>query len=289
VDCVELSPEVLAAAPLFAKDNGGATANPKGNIILGDGREHLLSTDESYDLISLEPPPPRFAGVVNLYSVDFYQLCRRRLRPGGVMAQWIPMHSHTVEEMRDLIRSFVEVFPESTFWVPTLRDGILVGSASPLKVSAEDLRSRIGMEPVASDLKSIDIGDLGALLGPLMLDPPAVRSYSRRAHLITDDRPSIEYFAGHGLIERPGHLEDVLRFGINPGKWLEEAGGGRPVTFTPQEIRHLEAIQQILLGGVAGDRGDLEGKKRAYAAALLLDPGSIFIHRLNIITGTPEE
>ena len=289
VDCVELSPEVLGAAPFFARDNGDAPQHPKGRIILGDGREHLLVTQRRYDLISLEPPPPRFAGVVNLYSLDFYRLCRRRLRAGGIMTQWIPMHSHTKEEMRDLIRTFVEVFPEATFWVPTPRDGILVGSASPLQVSAPELRRRMATEPVATDLRSIDLPDLGALLGGLLLDAPALATYVREAGVITDDRPTIEYFASHPLSEPPGHLEDVFRHGINPALWIERAAGGNAVSLTETEVRHLQAMQQLLLGVVAGDRGDAEGKQRAYAAALQLHPDSTFLQRLNLITGTPEE
>jgi spermidine synthase len=289
VDCVELSPEVLEASRFFAQDNGSATRNPKGRIVQGDGREHLLSTDERYDLISLEPPPPRFAGVVNLYSVDFYRLCRSRMRSGGIMAQWIPMHSHTVEEMRDLIRSFVQVFPEATFWVPNERDGILVGSASRWTVGAEDLRARMRAEPVASDLRSIDVPDLGALLGGLLMDAQALAAYTRQAGLITDDRPSIEYFASHGLIERWGHLEDVMRRSINPAKWMEAAGGGGPISFSAEEVDHLRAMQDLLIGVVAGDRGDIAGKKQAFAAALQLQPDSTFLRRLNIVTGTPEE
>jgi len=289
VDCAELSSEVLGAARIFAPDNGHALENPKGRIILGDGREHLLVTEERYDLISLEPPPPRFAGVVNLYSVDFYRLCRSRLRPGGLMAQWIPMHSHTIEEMRNLIRSFVDVFPEATFWAPTPRDGILVGSAEPIRVGVGELRSRMAMEPVASDLRSIDVPDLGALLGSLLLDASALAAYVRDARPITDDHPTIEYFGSFDLYEHPGHLEDVFRRGVNPVDWLRSAGGGAEPLLTRDEVRHLQAMQQLLLGAIAGDRGDLEGKRRAFAAALQLHPESIFLRRLNGVTGGGEE
>jgi predicted membrane-bound spermidine synthase len=281
VDCAELSPEVLRAGSLFARDNGGARDDPKGRIILGDGREHLLITTERYDLITLEPPPPRFAGVVNLYSEDFYRLCRSRIRNGGLMAQWIPMHSHSVPEMRNLVRSFLEVFPEATFWAPTPRDGILVGSVAPVPVSAAELRARMAAPRVAADLASIDVPDLGALLGSLLLDAPALAAYVRDARSITDDRPTIEYFAAFDLVEHPGHLEDVLRNGINPARWLEAAGGGAPLSLSAAEVRHLQAMQRLLLGAVAGDRGDLEGKRREYAAALGLHPESIFLRRLN--------
>jgi hypothetical protein len=191
--------------------------------------------------------------------------------------------------MRDLIRSFVEVFPESTFWIPTQRDGILVGGVDPIRITAEGFRRRMAAEPMASWLAEIDIADLGALLGGLVLDGPGLAEYVREARPITDDRPTIEYFAGHPLIERPEHVTDVMRRGINPAEWLERAGGGEPIALSAEELRHARAMQQLLLGVVAGDHGDGSGKRAAYARALELHPESVFLRRLNQITGTPEE
>ena len=71
----ELLPSVVRAGPLFS-GNLGAAADARLEIRIGDGRQELLRRSERYDVITLEPPPPSAAGVVNLYSRDFYELVR---------------------------------------------------------------------------------------------------------------------------------------------------------------------------------------------------------------------
>jgi len=88
--CVELLPEVVQAADRF-RGNLGVAHDDRVEIRLADGRHELLRSVESWDLITLEPPPPSAAGVVNLYSREFYELARRRLAPGGMVAQWWPL------------------------------------------------------------------------------------------------------------------------------------------------------------------------------------------------------
>ena len=49
-----------------------------------------VMTDVQPEMITMDPPPPLFAaGTVNLYSRDFFALCRDRLQPGGVLCVWI--------------------------------------------------------------------------------------------------------------------------------------------------------------------------------------------------------
>src|SRR6185295_5071312 len=90
VDVVDTSRNVLAHADYFAATNGKVILNPKVAVHVNDGRQHLkMRSPASYDLITLEPPPIAFAGVASLYSREFYQLARTRLRPGGFMTQWL--------------------------------------------------------------------------------------------------------------------------------------------------------------------------------------------------------
>ncbi len=84
---VELLPSVVRAGPLFSGNLGAAT-DPRLEIRIGDGRQELLRRSERYDVITLEPPPPSAAGVVNLYSRDFYELVREPAaagRPDGAV------------------------------------------------------------------------------------------------------------------------------------------------------------------------------------------------------------
>ena len=94
--CAELLPPVIRAAPLF-KGNLGAGSDRRIEVRLRDGRRELLQNPQHYDLITLEPPPPSAAGVVNLYSADFYRLAAQRLRPSGIVAQWWPLATQNDE------------------------------------------------------------------------------------------------------------------------------------------------------------------------------------------------
>jgi spermidine synthase len=85
-------------------------------VVLGNGRNYLLHSHEKFDVMTFEPPSPDAAGVVNLYSHEFYQLCRGHLPPGGMMAQWVPLSALGDDGARMVIHTFQLVFPFATLW-----------------------------------------------------------------------------------------------------------------------------------------------------------------------------
>src|SRR4029453_7661949 len=101
---------VVGAGPLF-RGNLGASTDARLEIRIGDGRQELLRRSERYDVITLEPPPPPAAGVVNLYSRDFYELAASRLQPDGLMAQWWPLPAQNNEDSPPLGGTFLDGFP----------------------------------------------------------------------------------------------------------------------------------------------------------------------------------
>ena len=114
VDLVDLSEDVLDHAHWFAATNHDALRDPRVRVFVNDARQHLRMTPpESYDLITGEPPPITQAGVVSLYTREFFALARSRLRPGGLISYWLPIRQATPDAVRSLVRSFVEVFPDS--------------------------------------------------------------------------------------------------------------------------------------------------------------------------------
>ena len=92
VDCAEISPAVVSSAGYFSDVNYHAAQNSKVRLIIDDGRNYLLRSRRRYDVITLEPMHPYLASATNLYSADFYRLCRTRLAAHGFMAQWAPLH-----------------------------------------------------------------------------------------------------------------------------------------------------------------------------------------------------
>ncbi|WP_184593684.1 spermidine synthase [Pseudomonas nitroreducens] len=188
----ELLPEVLAAAPRF-KGNFDAIHDARLDIRLRDGRRELLRSAERYDMITLEPPPPSAAGVVNLYSRDFYQLAAARLEEGGVVAQWLPLPTQNDEESRSLVRSFIDVFPYATLWTTEFHEMLLVGSLQPLQLDVTTIRKRFEQPEVAAALGEVGVDSVEALLATWITDRAGLERYAGDARPVTDDQPRIEY------------------------------------------------------------------------------------------------
>ena len=88
---VELVPSVPQMFSYFHNDGAELLRSPLGHVVIDDGRRYLERTTQQYDLITIDPPPPvEAAGSSMLYSEEFYAAARKRLRPGGILAQWLP-------------------------------------------------------------------------------------------------------------------------------------------------------------------------------------------------------
>ncbi|MFN7965259.1 MAG: fused MFS/spermidine synthase [Acidobacteriota bacterium] len=198
LDVVEISPEVADVDPLFRAANRGLLSDPRVTLAIEDGRHALLAARDSYGVITLEPPPPRDAGVVSLYSRDFYQLSLRRLTPGGVVAQWIPLHSQSLDEVRMLVRTFAESFPYALGVLAVERDLILLGSDRPLTPSLTALQRAWQSPQSAEALTRIGFEDAAALLATVRLDRDALLGFAGAVPVVTDDDPSVEHFAVFG-------------------------------------------------------------------------------------------
>ncbi|PMW97482.1 spermidine synthase [Pseudomonas sp. FW215-R2] len=188
----ELLPSVIKAAPLF-KGNFNAASNPGVDVRLRDGRQELLRSPQTYDLITLEPPPPSAAGVVNLYSRDFYQLAASRLEKQGLVAQWLPLPTQNIDDSRSLVRSFLDVFPYATLWTSEFHEMLLVGSLTPIELDAEKITRRLQQDSVRSTLQDVGIGSAPALLSTWVTDRAGLERFAADAPAVTDDQPRIEY------------------------------------------------------------------------------------------------
>jgi spermidine synthase len=199
VDCAEISPAVIASARYFADVNYHAADNPKVRIFVGDGRNHLLRTRRRYDVITLEPMLPYMASATNLYSADFYRLCRSRLTAHGVMAQWAPMHVLSPLEYRMLIASFASVFPHTSLWFLGT-EGILIGTMDSLRIDLDSLKRRMSPDAPMADLAKISLTDPARLLSCFLMDEQRVREYVGNAPVISDDLHGLEFSVPHNRI-----------------------------------------------------------------------------------------
>jgi spermidine synthase len=194
IDAVEISPDVLSAAPWFTHDNLGVTERKNVNFIIDDGRNHLLRTKRNYDFITFEPMPMAVAGVSAFYTREYYQLCLSRLNPGGMVSQWVPMHGSSPDVVRALVRTFTGVFPEyCAFFVNA--DLFLMGSNQPLKLDYAEARRRLAVPELAAALASVGLPDATELMGCFVMDKPALAAFAEGGAEMIDDLPWAEYAA----------------------------------------------------------------------------------------------
>jgi len=249
---VELMPEVVRAGPLF-QGNFSAAEDPRLEIRLRDGRRELLSSNENYDLITLEPPPPAARGVVNLYSSDFYELARARLRPGGIVAQWLPLPTQNDEDTRSLVRSFLDVFPHVSLWTTEIHEMLLVGSLEPFDLFVPRIKERFSQAGVAAALHEVGISTPEALLGTWVTDRAGLEAYAKNALPVTDDRPRIEYadWVRHDEIHRV--LPNLIKlFTPPPLRGADSDFIGR----MNKERERLHLFYQASLNAEAGNRNE---------------------------------
>lgn len=89
-------------------------------IRIADARHYLLLCDRRFDAVVSDLFVPWHSRTCYLYTVDFYQLIRRRLNPNGLFCQWIALYQVSPEQFELIADSFADVFPNTTIW-STLR------------------------------------------------------------------------------------------------------------------------------------------------------------------------
>lgn len=283
VDCVEIEPAVPAAADCFTSENHGVRADPHFRLVLDDARSWLRVAPTHYDAIVTDCTNLQYKSNGDLYTVEYFDLMRRRLTPDGVAAAWVPANGIDDADLRTLLRSFRRVFEHTSVWhmncLPT-DFLIVVGTPAPLEIDLEQLGRRMAAPAVRQDLEPLGLADPYALLYTLLAEGDEVGRYLGEGPLNTDDRPVLSY-SSYGAIFRStiaGNLVQLLARRGDVGR-LVRHGPDRAT-----QLRHQIASNEALLGHLALWGGDLRGALAHYAAGAQVLPGDPALQRL--VVGT---
>jgi spermidine synthase len=214
LEVADLSRNVLEHGSYFKATNRDVLSHPKVKVFVNDGRQHLrMQPPERYDLVTLEPPPIPFAGVSALYTREFYQLARSKLKPGGYLTQWVPAYQVPGEVVLSMVRAFVDVFPQSVLLSGHGRELILMGTtADSLQLDPKDLERRLSAAPdVREDLDNIYMGSAVDFYGTFAASAEHMVAATRGVDALSDDRPIIEYKTQFAItvVDLPAALFDV--------------------------------------------------------------------------------
>ncbi|MCY3021220.1 MAG: hypothetical protein NTW87_19575, partial [Planctomycetota bacterium] len=207
VDVAEMSPEVVEASRFFQRQNNLTYTNtspvtldtPKVQLVLNDARNHLLLTSRRYDVIASEPSNPWMAGVGNLFTKEAFTLARSRLKPGGIMCQWIHTYTLEADHVQSVVRTFGEVFPHMQLWQCNKGDLLLIGSDSELAMPLRQVQERLARPGVRAWLERVRLDTPVEFLAGYLADDPVLRLRSRKAPLHTDDNMLLEFDAPRSL------------------------------------------------------------------------------------------
>ncbi|MCX7823347.1 MAG: polyamine aminopropyltransferase [Syntrophobacterales bacterium] len=86
VTVVELDGEVVEVSKLYLSSVcGDAFSDPRVSLVIEDGRKFLENTKDYYDIIILDLTDPMEPSKY-VYTKEFYEICRNRLTPGGILS-----------------------------------------------------------------------------------------------------------------------------------------------------------------------------------------------------------
>ncbi len=183
---VDLNKEVLKMAPVFTS-NKNVLEDPIVNTTVMDGRAYLRRTQEKYDVITLEPMPPNFAGTGALYSREFYLAAREKMTENGIIAQWMPFHLMSDVSSASIAAALQSVFPNTVLWVdPPSTTGILIGAVD----ETIDLTTSLPGYDRAGIERDMSMEDVRKAF---ILDRKAVETYSRFGEIVSDDNQILSY------------------------------------------------------------------------------------------------
>ena len=190
----EISPEVAQASRLFSESNRAPWADARFSLLEVDARNHLLFSRDSFDVVISEPSNPWMSGVSPLFTVEFFELVRSRLKDGGLFCQWIHLYNLAEESLRTVVGGFTDVFPEAALFVLHDGDALLIGAKGAFPpVPGRNIEPRIAR--LADELVPYGITDFRALRGWLTAAGPELAAWAAGAPRHRDDHPILEFRA----------------------------------------------------------------------------------------------
>ncbi len=188
VQIVELSESVRRAAPFFAHISYDVLNQPNVSMRIDDGRNFLLLSGQTFDVITADIIQPIHAGAGNVYSREYFTLVRHALRENGLALQWIGHRPQT--QYRLIMRTFLDVFPHTTLW---LDGNLMVGSTKPLRLSEQVFAAKRRDPRTAAALDEVGLTSFDVLRSWYMAGPDDLRRFVGAGLVLTDDRPLLEY------------------------------------------------------------------------------------------------
>lgn len=246
IDCVELVPGLKETSHYYSGLNNSIEKDPRLNIMKGDGRHFLSKTTKKYDLISSDPTHP-LLGSGNLYTKEYFELCKSKLNNNGMVSQYLPLHKLRKEDLLGIIKTFNDVFPNSTVWMGNYH-AILVGKNSDTKIDFNNFAQNC-----------IQIKDNYLYTEPyhmaanLIQNSNSIDVICKNAKINTDDKSYVEFFNLKAFDE--DNIQNNLKFlNDNRANVFESFNNIPDSTLLAKYINGNTLLNEALYGVLSGNQ-----------------------------------
>jgi spermidine synthase len=223
VEIEPLIPQVVTT--YFAEENHGVINDPRVEFVYDDARHYVLTADGQFDIITSDPIHPWVKGSATLYTREYFEMVKRRLKPGGIVTQWVPLYESDAAVVKSEIATFVEVFPDATIWA-NLQEGqgydiVLMARNDPGPIDLDAVQARFADPRFAAVAASMRTA---AFLSPLDLlstyggRGSDLRPWLEGAEINRDRNLRLQYLAGMQLNRYQGGpiYEAMARYRLFP-------------------------------------------------------------------------
>jgi spermidine synthase len=195
----------------FAYENQGVVDDPRVEIVLDDARHFIHTTDEKFDIITSDPIHPWVKGAASLYTREYFEKVKARLKPGGIVTQWVPLYESSDAVIKSEIATFLEVFPNATVWGNPLDgsgyDVVLLGSVEPATIDIDGIDARLTRADharVLAALTAVGFASAHDLLATFAGSAGDLAPWLVGAEINRDRNLRLQYLAGMSLTMRGG-------------------------------------------------------------------------------------
>ena len=246
------------------------------NHTFNDERSYVLMTPKRYDVIATGTTHPLVSSKgSNLYSADFYRWCKRILTEDGIICQWIPLDQLPEPYLKTIVRTFIEVFPNTTIWYKYTPDfAVLIGTPERLKINYRRFVEKTLIPRVQEALVVDDLDGL-SLLDSFMMSDKVVRAYAGDAAIHTDNRPRLEFFHPRALVNTTHknieglakHRERATPYLVNYGEAMSDK-----IKVRKQIDLYFDATQKLIEGQIEYAKGEYEKAVGILNQAVAINP-----------------
>jgi tetratricopeptide (TPR) repeat protein len=268
LDCIELNPDIHEVADIFSHENLDVINNPKLNVIINDGRNHVLMTPKKYSLIISDAANPVTFDSWTLYTKEFYETCKKKLKPGGIFCQWVPIPLPR-DSIKVILNTFKSVYPHTSFWsIYGSSQCLMLATPGKLSINYRVLKRRFNSIVKDTGLEEFGVDTIEKFLGFFLCGEDKLEEMLAGFDKInTDDQPHAQF---HSQLDREGiqNALFLLKYQESIYPYLTDVGEDKDRV--KKSLQDYLTISQLL------NRGFLTGNRFEFEKA------SLFVSQKNL-------